>query len=204
MDTPRWIPWAGFSAIVGGLLAGVLTVPFASAYYRAYPFEDESPPRWLASLEPELGSLLTFGSPETVYALYGRTFDVVYLLFLPAVVGVHHLHRESGGRLENWGFRVLVAGLVAAFLGVAGDYWANGAGFPLELLGLLIMAIGTTLYGVATLGSGVLPRWSSWFLVAAGPGAIAGGALVSHVPSGPTLLFALSWLAVGVLLVRKR
>ena len=52
----------------------------------------------------------------------------------------------------------------------------------------------------SALRSGVLPRWSSWLLVAGGPGAFAGMALTGHVPSGPTFLFAVSWLAVGILL----
>lgn len=202
MDTPSWIRWGGFAAIVGGLMAVVLTVPFASAFFAAYP-EEGPPPGWLQSLEPELGSLLTFAAPETVYSLYGKVFNLVYLLILPAVFGLHHLHRGTSSPRETRGFRVLVAGLIATFIGVAGDYWADGLGFPLELLGLLAVIAGTTLYGVATFRGGVLPPWCSWFLVAGGPGAFAGMALTGHVPSGPTLLFAVSWLAVGILLISE-
>lgn len=200
VDAPNWIRWAGFAAIVGGLMAVVLTVPFASAYFPAYAIEGESPPRWLRSLEPELGSLLTFAAPETVYELYGKIFNLVYLLILPAVFGLHHLHRGANSRKELRAFRVLVGGLIATSIGVAGDYWANGIGFPITVLGLLTVIVGTTLYGAATLRGGVLPPWSSWLLVAGGPGAFAGMALTGHVPSGPTLLFAVSWLAVGTLL----
>jgi hypothetical protein len=185
------------------LIAVVLTVPFASAYFIAYPVEGEAPPDWLHSLEPELGSLLTFAEPETVYTLYGKVFNLVYLLILPAVFGLHHLHRGISSRREMRAFRVLVAGLVATFIGVAGDYWANGVGFPLEMLGLLAVIVGTTLYGVATLRAGVLPPWSSWLLVAGGPGAFVGMALFRAIPSGPTLLFAVSWLAVGIVLSRE-
>jgi len=202
VDAPGWMRWAGLAAIAGGLLAVVLTVPFASAYYPAYAIEGESPPRWLKSLEPELGSLLTFAAPVRVYELYGKIFNVVYLLILPAVFSLHRLHQEGSSPKEMWAFRVLVGGLIATSIGVAGDYWANGIGFPIEVLGLLATIVGTTLYGVATLRSGVLPRWSSWLLVAGGPGAFAGMAVTGHLPSGPTLLFAVSWLAVGILLSR--
>jgi hypothetical protein len=99
---------------------------------------------------------------------------------------------------------VLVGGLIATCIGVADDYWADGMGFPIEVLGLLAMIAGTTLYGVATLRAGVLPPWSSWLLVAGGPGALVGMALFGHIASGPTLLFAASWLAVGVLLSTHR
>ena len=61
VGTPSWIRWAGFAEILGGSMAVILTVPFASAYFPAYAIEGESPPRWLQSLEPELGSLLTSG-----------------------------------------------------------------------------------------------------------------------------------------------
>ncbi len=37
MDTPKWITWAGLAAIVGGLMAIILTPPFATAYFSAYP-----------------------------------------------------------------------------------------------------------------------------------------------------------------------
>lgn len=185
---------------MGGLIAVVLTVPFASAYFIAYSVDGEAPPGWLHSLEPGLGSLLTFAAPETVYTLYGKVFNLVYLLILPAVFGLHHLHRGTNSPREMRAFRVLVGGLIATCIGVAGDYWADGMGFPIEVLGLLAVIAGTTLYGVATLRAGVLPPWSSWLLVAGGPGAFVGMALFGHIPSGPTLLFAASWLAVGVLL----
>jgi hypothetical protein len=188
---------------VGGLIAVVLTVPFASAYFIAYPVEGEAPPGWLHSLEPELGSLLTFAAPETVYTLYGKVFNLVYLLILPAVFGLHHLHRGTNSPREMRGFRVLVGGLIATSIGVAFDYWADGIGFVITMFGLLAVIVGTTLYGVATLRAGVLPPWSSWLLVAGGPGAFVGMALFGHIPSGPTLLFAASWLAVGILLSRE-
>jgi hypothetical protein len=185
------------------LIAVVLTVPFASAYFIANPVEGEAPPGWLHSLEPELGSLLTFAAPETVYTLYGKVFNLVYILILPAVFGLHHLHRGTNSPREMRAFRVLVGGLIATSIGVAFDYWADGIGFVITMFGLLAVIVGTTLYGVATLRAGVLPPWSSWLLVAGGPGAFVGMALFGHIPSGPTLLFAASWLAVGTLLSRE-
>ncbi|HXH35855.1 MAG TPA: hypothetical protein VNJ54_15855 [Plantibacter sp.] len=159
------------ASILGGLTAIVMTPPFATAYFLAYPGYDATP-FWLSPLESRLHSLLVFSSPNEVYETYGRIFDLVYLLFLPAIFALHHLHRESGGRMGRRGFAVLVAGLLATFFGVAGDYWANGIGFPLEVLGLLALAIGSTMYGVALLRSGVVPRWCAWSLVSYVPGAV--------------------------------
>lgn len=197
-------------------MAIALTPPFVTAYFSAYPGHNV-PPFWIDSLKPALGSLLTFASPEVVYDVYGRVFDVVYLLFLPAAFGLHHLHQGASSRIEKGGFGILVVGLLASFIGVAGDYWANGAGFFMELLGLLILAIGATLYGVALLRSKVIPSWSAWLLVACGPGAFvfvpltAMSSLPTYLyaislgfPEGPTFLFAISWVILGSMLFFNR
>lgn len=198
---PRWLRWAGAAAIVGGLLALVLTLPFALAFFRAYPGYDV-PPFWLVALQPTLMPLVTFAPPVTVYNLYGRVYNLVYLLFLPATVGLHQLHQGYGRRLERWGYGLLLSGLVMTFLGVAGDYWANGLTFVLSLLGLLVLAVGTTLYGLVLWRSRVLPRGVDWLFLACLPGVVIGSWLTGHIPSGPTLPFALTWLALGAALWR--
>jgi len=203
MDIPRWISWTGLAAILGGLMAISLTAPFAIAYFSAYAGYD-IPPFWLPLLKPALSSWLTFASPIEVYNVYGRIFDLVYLLFLPAVFGLHYLHQGAGRRIEKWGFRLLVVGLLSAFIGVAGDYWADGAGFIIEMLGLLILAIGATVYGVALLRSKVIPSWCAWLVVVCGPGTVVFFSLIGHIPSGPTFLFAISWLIVGCVLLFKK
>jgi len=43
---------------------------------------------------------------------------VLARFFLPAVFGLHHLHQGTGSRAEKRGFRILVVGLLAAFIGV--------------------------------------------------------------------------------------
>lgn len=202
-DIPTWVSWAGLAAVLGGLTAITLTVPFAVAYFSAYPGYD-IPPFWVAPLKGTLGRLLTFAPPVAVYSLYGRIYNLVYLLFLPAVFGLHALHQGDNGKVEKWGFGLLVVGLVAAFIGVAGDYWADGAGFLIEILGLLVCSIGATLYGVATLRSRVLPLWCAWLLVVCLPGVFIFLLLIGHIPSGPTFLFAVAWLIIGYMLLFKQ
>ena len=58
--TPR-MRWAGLAAFFGGLTAMVMTLPFATAYFLAYPGEDALP-FWFNSVEPRLDTLLTFSS----------------------------------------------------------------------------------------------------------------------------------------------
>ena len=203
MDTPKWISYAGLAAVLGGTLAILLTAPFATAFFIAYPGFDV-PPFWLQSAKSALHPLLTFASPVEVYNIYGRIFDLLYLLFLPAAFGLHHLHQNTGSRIEKWGFAILVVGLLATFIGVAGDYWMDGIGFPIELLGLLTLNVGATLYGVALLQSKVIPNWCAWLLVVCGLGIFVIFPLIGHIPSGPTFLFAIGWLIVGYLLLFKQ
>jgi hypothetical protein len=203
VNNPRWLAWAGLAAVVGGVLAILLTPPFASAYFAAYP-GFEVPPFWIAWLRPALAPWLTFAPPITVYNLYGRVYEIVYLLFLPAAFGVHRLHRGTAGRAEKWGFAMVVVGLLTSFIGVAGDYWADGAGFVIELLGLLILSIGTAVYGVGLLRGGVVPRWCGWLLVSCLPAVFIIFPLIGHIPSGPTLPIAVAWLMVGSMLLLKK
>jgi hypothetical protein len=195
------IRWSGLAALIGGILAVILTLPFAAAYFRAYPGFDV-PPLWLPAVRSTFDPLLTFASAVAVYNTYGRIFNLVYLLILPGVVSLHSLQQEVSGRFERWAVGVLVIGLVMSFIGVAGDYWADGLGWPIELLGLLVLLVGTTLFGIASLQAKRIPIWSAWLLIIAGPGAIVATWLIGHIPSGPTFLFACSWVVLGYILWR--
>ena len=188
--------------MLGGVVAILLTPPFATAYFLAYPGEDTLP-FWHDALEPRLDPLLTFASSEAVYATYGRVYNLVYLLFIPLVVVLHRAVAPAPGRLERRGYVVLVSGLIATTLGVAGDYWGNGIGFPLEVLGLLLMVVGVTMWGAALVPNEVVPDSWAWLLVSCGPAAFATTALAGHLPSGPTLSFAIGWLVLGCLLMAR-
>ena len=194
--------FSGLCAMAGGVLAIVLTFPFSAAYARAYPGFDV-PPFWLPALQPILRPLLTFDSSVTVYNLYGRMFEFVYLLILPAVIGLHFVQRNATGANAHWSFGVLVTGLIVSFIGVAGDYWADGAGWGIELVGLLVLLVGTTLFGITALRAACIPPWSAWLLILAGPGALGATWLIGHIPSGPTFLFAISWVIIGYLLWKR-
>jgi hypothetical protein len=194
--------YSGLCAMVGGVLSTVLTFPFAAAYERAYPGFDV-PPFWLPALSPILRPLLTFDAPVAVYNLYGRIFEFVYLLILPAVIGLHSVQRNTTSARSNWSFGILTGGLIISFVGVAGDYWADGAGWGIELVGLLVLLVGATLFGVTALRAAYIPPWSAWLLILAGPGALGATWLIGHIPSGPTFLFAMSWVIIGYVLWQR-
>jgi hypothetical protein len=194
---------AGWAAIAGSVTALLMTPPFATAYFLAYPGEDPFP-FWYDAVRPRLDPLLTFASSERVYATYGRIYNLVYLLFIPVVAGVHRAHSSSPSRLEKRGHAMLMCGLIATTLGVAGDYWGDGIGFGVEVLGLLSMIVGVSVWGIALVRGKVVPALWAWLMVICGPAAIASLALIGHLPSGPTMSFAIVWLVVGCLMLSDR
>jgi hypothetical protein len=197
----RWqMQSAGWAAIVGGVTAFLMTPLFATAYFLAYPGEDPLP-FWYDAVRPRLDPLLTFASSETVYATYGRIYNLVFLLFIPVVVVMHGAHASSPSRLEKRGYAVLMCGLIATAVGVAGDYWGDGIGFGIELLGLLSMIVGVTVWGIALVRGKVVPASWAWLMVICGPAAIASLVFIGHVPSGPTISFAVVWFVVGCLVL---
>jgi hypothetical protein len=191
---------SGLAAIIGGLLAIALTPPAAVASFASYGW-DEARPAWLDALRPRLGPLLGFAAPVEVYTTYGRLFAPAYLLLLLGLVGLHRARGRAAGRPGRWGAGALAAGLALAIVGVIGDYWGDGAGYPLTLLGLATLLAGSTVYGGALVRGRCAPAWAAWPLVVAGPaGFLLTFTLVPHIPSGATLLFAAACVALGAAL----
>lgn len=197
-----WDRLAGWTAVIGAVTALVLTPPFATAYFVAYP--GNTLPFWYDDARPLLTRLLAFDSSEVVYATYGRIYNLVYLLFMPAAVVTHRAHASSASRLESAGHGLLMTGLVVTAIGVAGDYWGDGIGFAVEVLGLVVMVVGVTVWGLALARARVVPASWAWLMLLCGPAAIASTAIVGHLPSGPTTAFALVWLLVGLSMVSGR
>jgi hypothetical protein len=194
----RLLRWRGVAAVLGGSMALALTPPFASAYYLAY----DVPPPWVHALRPLLGALLDGAPITTVYAVYGRWFAVVYLLALPGFQGLRQLQQPPPRSLTEISWKALALALILSCIGVSGDYWFNGAGWTLTLLGLLALLLTTTVYGIALLRARIMPAWVGWSLVITGLGGFASSLLTGHIPSGPTIAPAVGWICIGVLLLR--
>jgi hypothetical protein len=82
---------------------------------------------------------------------------VPFVLTLMTIVGIHHVQRPHGGRLERWGYVVVASsmsvGLVSAVPQAFG-HLASSFAFvaPLWVLGMVAFGIGTS-------RAGVFPRW---------------------------------------------
>lgn len=203
---------AGTLAILAALLALLITLPFAAAYFRAYG-SGQVVPALTKAFGGAFPGLLIFDRSEWVYQFYGRLYSLVIPLTIPAML---RLNERIGidSRRSLWGWRIFFGGVLIFGLGVFGDYWPDpnsyvvGAGFLLEMVGSLVIGVGAILYGIATsrgmdsFKGEAVPRWLAFGLVGIAPLGILGLLLTGHIPAGPLLGYVLFWLMTGFYLVR--
>ncbi len=205
------VRWAGLAALLGGILCLVLTPIQAHIWSGA-----DAPPLVLAArplldqsrrLHEAVGPRLGL----TDYYFYGRMFFLVYLLAAAGLLGLHDRQAGGGGRRERAWFRALLAALVVASIGDVVAYWGGaapaaiselqGLGFTLESLALLAVLVGSAFYGRETLRSNIVPGWSAWLLILAGPAAVLGFLVTGYLPHGAVLPFSLAVAVVGCFLL---
>lgn len=222
---PALVRWSGAAAIIGGVLAIIVTPFVTFAGFLAAPGGGGEPwMPWARLLRPLVLSFLDFGSRETVYATYGKVFLLVYGCFLLGLIGLQQwLDRDdlSTMRLARLGLQLARIGLMMNLLGNIGDYWlgrdilgqvAWGLSFGIgTMLGLLVYMIGSLLLGIALLRAKQPhpPRWLAVPLLLSPPAAIAltipavPGAIV-HLPTAPTFALGIAWIVLGVALSARR
>ena len=110
------------------------------------------------------------------YETYNRLMPVVLLLLMAGLACYHAAQRGLYGRPGTVGFIACFVGLVLMVVGNVAEFWlfttqayaeANGrqASWGVFLLGMLLLAIGSALFGVATMRARVLPRLGGLLLV---------------------------------------
>ena len=184
--SPNLVRVSGLMAMLGGVLGIVLT-PILSHLWVTY---------------------------SDTYLYYGRPYFLVYLGCLLGLTGLYARRRASRLKGENWGFGLTFAGLSVGLVGDVLAYWGGslgqdftqlqGMGFSIELLGLVLILIGSVVLGVTYLDAqaNVVPKLVAGLLIAAGPGGLLLFGL--HAPSGTLLLFCCAWVLLGYLLLTDR
>jgi hypothetical protein len=79
----------------------------------------------------------------------------------------------------------------------------QGLGFTFEMLGVLVVLIGSVFYGRVTLRGDAVPDWPAWLLVIAGPAAVPVVFLTNYIPHGAVLPFSLAMAIVGCFLLTQ-
>ena len=200
--SPDQVRWTGLAAMVGGALGLVFVPLYSLAYFAtADGAADANSALIRAWAEPArelLGPLLTFASPDVVRMTYFKLFLFIVVGMLAGVVGLHASQAEHGGRLERWGFRVSVVGLLLLTTGALSGYWPPLLDITFVafiLPGLLLLVVGSTLFGLGTWRAGVAPRIGTLLLIIGGPAVL----LISEVATlgGGLVLLYLAWVILG-------
>lgn len=200
------IPFSGLAAIVGAVLSILLTPVFASAYLEQ---EEESPTPLIDGLRSVVEPLLGFASVETVYRTYGLIYLVASLMMLYGFLALRARLEGNSLRVPHRGLSVSLIGWLMFVVGLIGDYVMGDAfgsvlhdiSFLIEVLGILVLLIGTLMTGLGTRRSNLMPSWLAWLLVLALPLGVVGLILISHIPSGPMLGVSLASIGVGYTLL---
>ena len=177
MESPNLVKWGGLAAMVGGVLWALWTVGFNFAGY---------------------------GDPGTPayerYEAYNRVLPLAVLPVMAGFLGLHAAQRRSYGWLGKAGFVTALIGLALAVAGSVGEFWvfttqpygeANGrdASWTIYLLGHLILAIGSALFGIATVRAKVVASKAAMMF------AVLGAAVV--LPFFGPLVFAIPFVWLG-------
>jgi hypothetical protein len=191
--------WSALAAVAGGIV-GLLYWPLHSlAYFATEDGRDSEgvlrPTEWL---QKPLDPLLDWSSPDTVYVTYGTIVVIPAVGFLLGLLAVHETRPEATAALERWGFRIAVAGNVVAILGTVVEYWLQqvDVGFAISAPGLVILLVGSTLFGIALVRAHDAPRAGAWLLALSIPLVLACTILIGHLSAG-LIPLDLAWISLG-------
>jgi hypothetical protein len=163
-----------------------------------------------------VGHLLNLGGdPEYGTVLGSSSVLAAHVVLVFALVGLYAAQAERSGLLGRLGMvlsvvgTILVSGVVLVEIaGASGaeveDVLGAGLSAALVLLGGLAFLIGLILFGVATMGAGVFPRWAGLLLIVGdvvfGAGGFAGAAATIFEVVGVLITCAaFVWLGLSLL-----
>lgn len=208
----RWIGlYAAAAALIAVLLSPLLALSYFATEGGRAELETGTVAAWAEPGRDLAGGLLTWASPDRVYATYWQ----IFALLIPAMFLCAHAaraRRSSRGRTELWGWRVALTGyalekvgflavFVALFVvhveSTAVDVIFLGLGIP----GLLVSAVGSTLLGIGLVRGAYRPRLTAWLLALAFPSLLVVPAFLGNLSLG-LVPFLVAWGATGVQLWR--
>lgn len=148
-------------------------------------------------------SATAFGTPNVFWKL----FPSAPLLLLAGLVGLQLRQSGRAGILEKVGFWLAVLGLLLVVAGDAGLYWLGlddtfimtAPAYRAFRLGLLLLGVGSILFGVGAPRDGALPTWGLLpFVVGCLCGLVAFAVDLGSFGTALWMLFGLGWAWLGL------
>lgn len=155
--------YAMIAAVASLVFAPLLALSYFATSDGAKELETASVSAWAEPARDVAGGLLTFASPDSVYAIYGLVFALLFPSVILCALTARSLRPRTQTRLELWGWRLTLPGyilfglgLAALFVVLTGTGSTDGIGNILFLSsvipGLLISLIGSTVLSIAFSG----------------------------------------------------
>ncbi len=190
----------GLYAVIAAGVAVLLAPLLALSYFATADgaeLETGTVSAWADPARDLVGGLLTWASPERVYATYVQVFALLFPAIFFCARAVRARRPAGGGGLERWGWRIALFGygllsvglltaavvLVDASAAVQGSaaYGALDAVFiALMLPGMLLSGLGSTVLGIAFLRDRYEPRLTAWLLAVSFPALLILSILLGH------------------------
>lgn len=161
------------------------------------------------------GGVLWALSPTGVYIsnyafhtpnVFWKMFWPAPLLILLGLIGLQFLQSERSGLLEKVGFIVAVLGLIMVIAGDIGLYWLGlddifiltAPAYRTFRLGLLVLAVGSILFAIASPREGALPTWGLLpFVLGSLCGLISFARDLGSFGAVLWILFGVGWVWLG-------
>jgi hypothetical protein len=148
-------------------------------------------------------SELRFHTPNVFWKL----FPSAPLLLMVGLVGLHLLISGRSWWLERVGFYVALFGLVLILAGDVGEFWLGiddvyimtAPAYHAFRLGLVVLAVGSILFGVAAGRDRTLPIWGALpFAIGALCGLISVSRELGYFGAVLWILFGVGWAWLGL------
>jgi O-antigen/teichoic acid export membrane protein len=147
-------------------------------------------------------SELKFHTPNVFWKL----FPSAPLLLLAGLIGLHFLVSGRSGWLEKAGFFVALVGLVLILAGDVGEFWLGlddryimtAPAYHALRVGLIVLAVGSVLFGVGAGRDRTLPVWGALpFAIGAMCGLVSFSRDLEQFGAALWILFGLGWAWLG-------
>jgi hypothetical protein len=207
----------GFYALIAAGAALLLSPLLALSYFETNEGADEletgAVSAWADPARDLVGGLLTWASPERVYATYFLLFWVLFPAVFLCARAVRARRPAARGRLERLGWRMALFGygfgivglIVASMILVTG----SSAGNTIDVVFLALMVpamaidvVGSTVLGIALLRDGYEPKLSAWLLALVLPSMLVVPGVLGNLSLGLLPVFV-AWAVSGLQLWRE-
>lgn len=197
--------------------AAVVVTPLLALSYFAIPdgapeLETGSVSAWADPARDLAGGLLTFGSPDRVYATYTQVLAALFPAALICALMAWSRRPRPASRTERWGWPVALAGYASMTAGLitasvvligasaSGDA-VNTVFVSLVVPGLLLSTTGSTVLGIGLLREGRPPRGGAWALALSLPLWLLASLVLGHNGMGLVPILV-AWALIGRSLAR--